>query len=76
MQQAGDLDQLKHAYGHLHDGIARGIPFFSASIRMLGIALAQIGDDIAEADADRRHIAAVASRVDPEQPFTVIRVSS
>jgi hypothetical protein len=52
----------------------RGIPFFSASIRLLSLALAQIGADIATADHHRRTIASVSTRVDPNQPFTVIQL--
>ena len=42
--------------------------------RMLGLALAQIANDIPEADTERLYISPVASRVDPDQPFTVIRL--
>ncbi len=74
VERARDLDELKKAYFHLIEGVERGIPFFSATIRMLAVALAQIGDDIPEADDLRRYIAPVAARVDPGQPFTVIRL--
>ena len=72
--QATNADELRKAYGHLRTGIDRGIPFFSACIRMLALALAQIGDDIPEADQDRRYIASVSTRVDPDQAFTAIRL--
>jgi hypothetical protein len=74
VEQASNLDELRKAYAHLRMGIDRGIPFFSACIRMLALALAQIGDEIPEADQDRRHIASVSTRVDPDQAFTVIRL--
>lgn len=74
VEQASNLDELRKAYGHLRTGIDRGIPFFSACIRMLALALAQIGDEIPEADQDRRYIASVSTRVDPDQAFTVIRL--
>jgi hypothetical protein len=41
---------------------------------MLALALAQIGDEIPAADKDRRYIASVSTRVDPDQAFTVIRL--
>lgn len=74
VEQASNIDELWKAYGHLRAGIDRGIPFFSACIRMLALALAQIGDEIPEADKDRRYIASVSTRVDPDQAFTVIRL--
>ena len=74
VEQASNLDELRKAYAHLRMGIDRGIPFFSACIRMLALALAQIGDEIPEADQDRRYIASVSTRVDPDQAFTVIRL--
>ncbi len=74
VEQARDLGELEEAYFHLREGVARGIPFFSPTIQMLAVALAQIGDDIPEADDLRRYIAPVASRVAPDQPFTVIRL--
>jgi len=74
VQQASNLDELRHAYTQLRTGIDRGIPFLSPCIRMLALALAQIGDEIPEAEDDRRYIASVSSRVDPDQAFTVIRL--
>lgn len=74
VQQAKDENDVKSAYAILREAIARGIPFFSACIRMLALALAQISEEIPEAEELRRQIAAVSTRVDPDQPFTVIRV--
>jgi hypothetical protein len=74
VQQAANLDQLKTAHAQLRLGISRGIPFFSACIRLLGLALSQVGNEIREADKDRDYIAAVSTRVDPSQAFTVIRL--
>ena len=74
LDQATNPAELLAAYGRLREGIDRGIPFLTASIRLLCDALARIADDLPEADHDRRRIAAVAARVDPEQPFTVIRL--
>lgn len=74
VQQAKDENDLRSAYFILREAIARGIPFFSACIRMLGLALAQISEEIPEAEKSRRNIAVVSTRVDPDQPFTVIRV--
>lgn len=74
VQQAKSSQELLTAYGHLREGIERGIPFFSASIRMLALALAQIGGDIPDAEESGRYIAPVSSRIDPDQPFTVIRL--
>ena len=64
-----DLEQI---YQQLRLGIDRGIPYFSSTILMLGQALAQVANDLPDADHDRRVVAAVSSRVDPNQPFTVI----
>ncbi|NIV37467.1 MAG: hypothetical protein GWN58_51030, partial [Anaerolineae bacterium] len=58
----------------LEDGVARGIPFFAATILMLSLRLSQIAADVPEADNLRRFIAQVSTRVDPEQVFTVIRL--
>jgi len=66
---AADLDQV---YKWLSIGISRGIPYFAATVRMLAQALAQLGADVPQADEDRRFIASISSRVDPNQPFTVI----
>ena len=74
VQSASNIDDLTVAFNNLHEGYARGIPFFSASIRMLDMALAQIGSDISDADKYRREISFVLSRVDPGQPSTVIRL--
>ena len=74
VQQATEFGQLLKAFDSLQAGIKRGIPFFSATIRMLSLALAQIEDEIQEAGEWRRIIALVSSRVDPGQPFTVIRL--
>lgn len=73
LQQAKDETGLRGAYEILRTAFERGIPFFSASIRMLALALAQISGEIPEADRLRRAIALVATRVDPDQPFTVIQ---
>ena len=74
LAQAKNSDELVNAYQHLRESIRRGIPFFAASIQMLALALAQIGDDIPESDTARRYISSVSTRVDPDQPFTVIRL--
>ncbi|MEW6441601.1 MAG: hypothetical protein AB1640_11765 [bacterium] len=72
--QAQSLDDLTQAFKHLREGIDRGIPFFSASIRMLTLTLAQIGSDVPEAEDARRFVAPVSTRVDPDQPFTAVRL--
>lgn len=72
--QATSLSDLKTALDDLREGIDRGIPFFSGTIQMLSMSLAQIGGDLPEADEVRRSIATVSTRVDPEQVFTVIRL--
>jgi hypothetical protein len=41
---------------------------------MLSLALSQIGPEIVAADVLGRYIAPVSARVDPNQPFTVIRL--
>jgi hypothetical protein len=74
LQRARSSAELSAAFDHLQDGYSRGIPFFSATIRILDMALAQISNDIPEAESLRRNIALVASRVDPTQPFPVIRL--
>ena len=45
-----------------------------ADVLALEVHLAQMKARAIEADADRRFIAAVATHIDPEQPFTVIRL--
>lgn len=74
VQQATSMHDLKQAHELLRMGMSRGIPFFSACIRLLGLALAQIGEELPDADTDRRYIASVSTRVDPDQAFTVIRL--
>ncbi len=74
LQQAQSHKDMKEAYALLKKGYRRGIPFFSATIHILSVALAQIGGEIEEADVLRQRIGAVAARVDPDQPFTVIRL--
>lgn len=74
LQQATNPGELLAAFDHLREGIERGLPFFSASIRMLSLALSQIGPEIVAADVLGRYIAPVSARVDPNQPFTVIRL--
>jgi hypothetical protein len=76
LQRAKNLDDLMHVWTLLHTGIDRGIPFFSATVRMLDLALAQLADDIPPTEELRRFVARVATRVDPDQPFTVVRLSS
>ena len=74
IDQARDLADFDAAFSLLEQGVERGIPFFSATILMLSVALAQIDMDVPEADALRRLVAPVATSVDPEQVFTVIRM--
>jgi hypothetical protein len=73
LQQARKAEDVKAVYVILRMAMGRGIPFFSASIQMLGLALAQISGEIPEADDLRRAMSPISTRVDPEQPFTVIR---
>ena len=70
--QAENATERRSAYDHIQTGVRQGIPFFSASIRMMNLTLAQLGNDIPEADALRREIAPLCSAVDPAQPFTVL----
>ena len=72
--QAQNIGELRAAFEHLKEGVNRGIPFFSASIRMLSMSLAQIAGDLPEAEKVRRSVSSVSVRIDPEQPFTVIRL--
>lgn len=70
--QAENASERRSAFEHIDAGVKRGIPFFSASIRMMNLTLAQLGNDIPEADALRRELAPLCSAVDPAQPFTVL----
>lgn len=72
--RATGIHDLQQALEELHEGINRGIPFFSGTLQMLSTSLAQIGGDLPEADNLRAFIAPVSTRVDPEQVFTVIRL--
>jgi hypothetical protein len=74
LQQAQSYQDRAKVLVHLQEGFARGIPMMSATFRMFALALAQLGDDFPEAEQLRLDTAAVAARVDPEQPFTVIRL--
>jgi hypothetical protein len=72
--QARDHAQLQLAFDDIREGIDRGIPYFAATMRMASLALARMGGDVDGTDAALRTIAGVSSRVDPDQPFTVIRL--
>jgi hypothetical protein len=72
LQQARNEDERRAAFFHLEEGFRRGIPYMSASFRMLSTALAQLGSD--QPEDLRRVVAAMAAQVDPDQPFTVIRI--
>jgi hypothetical protein len=74
LQRATTSADLSAAFQNLQEGYSRGIPYFSATIRILDLTLAQISNDIPEAETLRQNIAFVASRVDPTQPFPVIRL--
>jgi hypothetical protein len=74
LQLARSITDFEEAFGYFLESVRRGIPFFSASVRMLSLGLAQISDGIPDAEELRRAIAFIATRVDPTQPFTVIRV--
>jgi hypothetical protein len=73
LQQATTKRDLVNVLCHLTDGFERGIPYFTMTIRMLSLALAQLGSDMPAAEDLRRRIGGVTARVDPDQPFTVIR---
>jgi hypothetical protein len=73
LQQAQNEDDRRAAFFHLTEGFLRGIPYMSASFRMLSTALAQLGNDQSDSEGLRRTVAAMAAQVDPDQPFTVIR---
>ena len=74
LQQARSPSDRQAAFAHLRDGFDRGIPFFSATVRMFSLAMAQLGNDFDQAEALRLAAAPVAARLDPDQPFTVIRL--
>ncbi|WP_377190464.1 hypothetical protein [Ruegeria meonggei] len=64
--QLGQYDEARH---WLHEGLRRGIPWFSLVVRILRLGLAQLEDDEGLA-----HIARISARVDSDQAFTVIRL--
>ena len=70
---AGRAD-IERAGMLLEAAVHRGIPYFSASIRMLSLALAQVSEELPHMETLRRVVDGVATRVDPDQPFTVIRL--
>lgn len=72
--RAEDIEGLHRAFQRIKDGVSRGIPYFSASIAMMNDALARLGAQIPEAEELRRFVGSVSARVDPGQPFTVIRI--
>lgn len=74
LSQAKTRAELERVHGWLRTGIKRGIPYFSATISMLMQGLTRLANDLPEADNDRRLVGRVSSRVDPNQPFTVIRL--
>ena len=72
LSQATKKAELEQVYKWLRIGIGRGIPYFSATVLMLVQSLARLANDLPEADQDRRFVADISCRVDPNQPFTVI----
>lgn len=70
--RAQGMADIESAFEVLVEGINRGIPYFSATIRILMTSLSQIGGEIAAAEGYRRLVARLATRVDPNQVFTVI----
>ena len=73
-EQARDPAQLEAAFTQISDGIDRGIPFFAATMRLASVTLARMSDTVAGAGDAMRTIVGVSSRVDSDQPFTVIRL--
>lgn len=63
------LGQYDEGRAWLEEGLNRGIPYFAFSFRMLTLGFSQLEDDGA-----LKHISHLATRVDPSQPFTVIRL--
>ncbi len=64
------LGQYDEGRARLEEGLNRGIPYFAATFRMLTLGFSQLEDDAA-----LKHISRLTTRVDPSQPFTVIRLS-
>lgn len=63
------LGQYDEGRAWLQEGLNRGIPYFAFTIRMLTLGFSQLEDDDA-----LNYISQLATRVDPSQPFTVIRL--
>jgi hypothetical protein len=63
------LGERETAHGWLIKSVEAGLPFFSATFRLLSLAFAQLGDS-----EYARRISPAAAAVDPTQPFTVIHV--
>lgn len=63
------LGQYDEGRERLIEGLNRGIPYFAFTFRMLTLGFSQLEDDAA-----LKHISHLATRVDPSQPFTVIRL--
>ena len=74
LQRAATRADIDRACTLLWEAVNRGIPYFSATIRMLSLALAQVSEDSTRVEELRRLVDGVATRVDPDQPFTVIRL--
>lgn len=74
LSQARSGEDLEGAYALLQEGIARGVPYFSASMLLLMQALAQLANDLPQAESERRFVSGISCRVDPNQPFTVLRL--
>ncbi|WP_027684193.1 hypothetical protein [Rhizobium leguminosarum] len=63
------LGEREVAHEWLIKSVQAGLPFFSATFRLLSLAFAQLGDR-----EYGRRISPAATAVDPTQPFTVIHV--
>ncbi|MEM6793991.1 MAG: hypothetical protein AAF725_08400, partial [Acidobacteriota bacterium] len=74
IEQAENEGDLKAAFAHLEAGIARGLPYFSATVSLLSLALSRIAGAVPGAEEARRLVSPVAARLDTGQPFTVLRL--
>ncbi len=63
------LGRYDEGRARLEEALNRGIPYFASIFRMLTLGFSQLEDDTA-----LKHISQLATRVDPPQPFTVIRM--
>jgi hypothetical protein len=68
---SGDLDQARH---WLKEAYRRGLPFYTMGVRWLLDGLEKVARSDPEAEAMRKAVQALAWRIHPLSPFTILQL--